>query len=81
MSISYLEELTLKAYEAVGIPLSHMLRPQNFRLAKSLVRRLIASGFDPDDLIVAGMTDDEVHHIEQVSIALANMRQRYLRHA
>jgi hypothetical protein len=81
MTMSYLEELTLKAYEAIGVSTCQVLRPQNFARARGIVRRLLASGLDPDDLIVEGMPEAEVHEIETLTIALVALRRRYTPYA
>lgn len=75
--MTYVEELTVRIYTEIGVSPEWLLKPQVWPKARSQVLRLLASGLDPDDSIVQGMSVREATEVRLVARALLALKLKY----
>ena len=70
---SRLEKLTIRTYAELGIHSRVFTIPAVRRHALSLVRRLVASGFDPGDCMTREMSEAERRDISRMACVVRKL--------
>ncbi len=77
MSMTYLEELTIRTYSEIGVFPHVLMRPPVWLKARQTVARLLASDLNPEDSVYDGMPQQEASEIILVCESLVALRKKY----
>lgn len=79
MALTYLEELTIRTFVEMGIPINVLFRPAMWLYARRSVARLLACNLDPEDSLTLEMPHDVAANVILIAQTLQALRQRYRR--
>ncbi len=77
MSLTYLEELTIRTYNDIGMDSRILFRPPMWLHARRTIARFLACKLDIDDVIYEGMEPCELERAILVRDSLTALRERY----
>ncbi len=77
MAMTYLEELTIRVYVEMGMPINVLLRPPVWYQARSIVARLMACDLDTEDSLCEEMPMEVAAQLVLVAGILRKLRAKY----
>lgn len=77
MSLTYIEELTIRTYSEIGIYPHILMRPQKWLRARQLVARLMACKLDPDDSLYGELSSEDAAEVMLICERLKALHERY----